>query len=59
MDAWNSQAKKQGVGAFTDKPFVCITNIHYRVIKKGGWALTLRWVLTRDTMVTHFAIVQS
>ncbi len=35
--------QKTGVGAYTDKPFVCITHnfiyMNHRVIKKGGGCL--------------------
>ncbi len=46
-------SQKVGVGAYTDMPFVCITHIYvnHRIIKKGGWALTRRWVLTRENTV--------
>ncbi len=41
------------VGDYTDKPFVCITHkyVNHRIIKKGGWALTRRWALTRENTV--------
>ncbi len=47
---------KNGVGVYTEKPFVRITHIHtdYRMIKKRGWALTWRWALTRENTVLFF-----
>ncbi len=51
--------QKTGVGAYTDKSFVCITQIYTvcvqvyvnnRIIKKG-WALTRTWALTRENTV--------
>ncbi len=39
-----STGQKTGVGAFTDKPFVCITHtyVNHRIIKKGGGRLLER-----------------
>ncbi len=37
-----------GGGAYTDKPFVCISHIYvnHRIIKMGRWVLTRRWART-------------
>ncbi len=43
------------VGAYTDKPFVCIVHIYvnHRIIKKGRWALTRMGAYSREYASVH------
>ncbi len=55
MGAWNSRPKNMGERLHEEATsiitYVCI----HRINKNGGWVLTRRWVLTRDT-TTHVVL---
>ncbi len=48
---WEETDKDEqfGVGAYTEKPSV---RIYMQTIGSLGWALTQRWALTRDNILT-------
>ncbi len=44
--------QKMGVGAYTDKSFVCITQAYVNhMITRRGVGLTRRWALTQENTV--------
>ncbi len=47
--------QKNSMGAYMEKPFVCLLHIHvnHRIIKNWGWALT------RETMIHVYHILPS
>ncbi len=51
--------QKMGVGAYMEKPFIRITDIHanHTSVKNGGWELTQRWAPTQE--ITRPSIVDA